>query len=88
MFGLGDDVGGDVDRGSAFTGDHYLRGAGEHVDCAVECDQALGSGYIQIAWADDLVDSREGCGSICQSCNPVRSTQAVELRDAEQMRRG
>ena len=59
MFGLGYQVGGDVCGAAAITGDDDFGGAGEHVDGAIESDEALGRGDIEIAGADDLVDARE-----------------------------
>ncbi len=88
VFGLGHKVGGDVSWVAAFAGNHDLRGAGEHVDRAIEGDETFGSGYVQIAGSDDLVDARKSCGPIGQRSDTVRSADAVELRDAEQMRRG
>ena len=46
-------------RVAAFAGDDDLRGAGQHVDGAVEGDETLGRGDVEIAGADDLVDTRE-----------------------------
>ncbi len=60
VLGLRDQVGGDVGRVAAFAGDDNLRGTGEHVDGAIEGDQPLGRGDIEIAGADDLVDARDG----------------------------
>jgi hypothetical protein len=61
VLGLRDQVGGNVGRVAALAGDDDLRGAGEHVDGAVEGDEALGGGDVEIAGADDLVDARDGC---------------------------
>ena len=60
VLGLRDEVGGDVGGVAAFAGDDDLCGAGEHVDGAVEGDEALGRGDVEIAGADDLVDARDG----------------------------
>ncbi len=72
----------------ALAGDDDLRGPGKHVDGAVEGDEALGRGDIEIAGADDLVDARNAGSSVSESGDSVRSAEAIELRDAEQVRSG
>ena len=60
VLGLRDQVGGDLGRVAAFAGDDNLRGTGEHVDGAIEGDETLGRGDVEIAGADDFVDARDG----------------------------
>ena len=84
MLGLRNQIGGDSGGIAAFTGDDDLGGSGKHVDGAIERDQALGSGDVEVAGADDLVDARQCCGSIGQSSDCMRAAEAIELRDAQQ----
>ena len=58
VLGLRDEIGRDAGRGAAFAGDDDLRGPGQHVDGAVEGDETLGRGDVEIAGANDLVDAR------------------------------
>ena len=86
MFGLRDQVGGDVGGAAAIAGDHDFSGSGEHVDGAVEGDEALGRGDVEIAGADDLVDARDGFSAVGERRDGVGAAGAIELGDAEQVR--
>ena len=88
VLGLRDEVGGDVGGAAALAGDDDFSGAGKHVDGAVEGDEAFGRGDVEIAGADDLVDARDGFGSVGERGHGVRAAEAIELGDAEQMRGG
>ena len=73
---------------AALTGHHNLRRAGQHVDGAIEGYEPLGRGDVEIARPHNLVHALDVGGSIGQSGYGVRAAQAIELRDAEQVRGG
>jgi hypothetical protein len=88
VLGLRYEVGRNIGCVAALAGYDNLGGAGEHVDGAVESYQALGRGDVEIAGADNFVYALEGCGSVCQGGDGVRTAETIELRDTEQMRGG
>ena len=84
MLGLCDEVAGDISCVAAFAGDHNLGWSGEYIDCTVKSYQALGGGDVKIAGADYFVYALE-ISTIGQYGDGVRTTQAIELRYAEQV---
>ena len=88
MFGLRDKVGGNVGRVAALAGDDDFRGAGEHVDGAVESDEALGGGDVEISGADNFGHTRNTGGSVGQGGDGVCPAETIELGDAEEMSGG
>ena len=77
VLGLRYEVAGNVRRGSLLAGYDNLGRAGEHVDGAVEGDESLGSGDIEVARTDDFVDPRNARGPVCERGNRMRAAQAI-----------
>src|ERR1035441_9923569 len=88
MLGLRHKIGGNIGSIATFAGDDDFRGAGKHIYGAIKSYEALGRGDIKIAGADDLVHALEARGSVGQRGDCMRAAQAIELRNAEQMRGG
>ena len=88
MLRLGNQLRGDVGGIAGIAGDHDLRRSREHVDGAVEGDQSLGRGHVEIAGADDLVHPLDALCAIGQRGNRLGTADAVEVLDPEQMRGG
>ena len=83
-----DKIGSNAGRGAAFTDDNNLRWPGQHVDCAIESNETLGRGDIEIARPHDLVHARHTLCSVSQRSYCMRSAQTIKLRDAQQVRSG
>ena len=80
MFGLRDKLRGDIGGIAFVAGDNNLRRPGEHVDRAVEGDQFLGGGDVEISRANDLIDAGDGLRSIGQERQwPVRRRRGKTL---------
>ena len=94
VFGLADQVGGDVHGiGGAVGEDGDLGGAGLGVDPDAAAAQALGRGDVDVAGTGDHVDGCEfavvGVGAaVGEQGDGLRSTDGPHLVDAEQCRRG
>ena len=56
VLGLGDEVGGDADGVAILAGDDDFGGTGGHIDAGFVGDGDFGSGDVEVAGADDLVD--------------------------------
>ena len=77
-----------VGRRAAVRNDEDLGWAGHHVDADFAEHLALGLGHVDIAWADDLVDSRHRCGAVRERRDRLRAADRDDAVDAGEGGRG
>ena len=86
MLGLGHQVGRDHHRLGRGIGQHTdLGGAGNHVDSHVARDNLLGGGNKGVARAGDLVDARNGLGTVRQRGHGLGAAHHVDLVHAAEL---
>ena len=85
MFGLADEVGGQVGGVGGVVGDDAdLGGAVLPVDADLALQDALGGGDVHVAGAGDHVDGRALTGAVGEHGERLRAAGRVHLGDAEQ----
>ena len=89
MLGLGHQVGRDHHGFGRGIGQHAnLGGAGDHVDAHVARDNLLGCGDKGVARSGDLVDTRNGLGTVRQRGHGLGAAHHIDLVHAAELGRG
>src|SRR5271169_3115549 len=83
MFSLRHQIGSDAIRIAVFADDNGFGGASQEFNGAIESHELLGSSYVSVARADDLVHARNFLSSIGKGGDGLRTTDSVELAHAE-----
>ncbi len=80
VFGLGEQVGGDVTRIGAVVGQHeQLAGAGEHVNADFAEEQAFGGGDVGVAGPEDFRDAPDRFRAERHGGDGLRAADLINL---------
>ncbi len=84
VFGLGEEVGGDVVGSGGVVGDHdHFAGAGERIDVDGAVGLLLGEGDEQVSGADDFVDGGDTVAAVGEGGDGLGAAHPVDLVDAQ-----